>query len=70
MFMGNGGPRRRRPRLPGNGTRPTLPEDGLPPYAGCPPYPYVSSPSGLGLPPYFPGFEEDLWSPRCMKIKV
>jgi hypothetical protein len=67
-FLGNRGPRRRPPRLPGNGTRPAPPEDEHPPYAGRPPYRYGSSPPGLGPPSNFPEFEEDLWSPRCMQI--
>jgi hypothetical protein len=64
IFIGHGGPRRRPPHPPGNGTRPGPPDDGRPPY------PYGSSPPGLGPPSGFPELEQDLWSPQCIKIRV
>lgn len=64
MFMGQGGPRRRPPQPPGNGTRPGPPNDGHPPY------PYGSLPPRLRPPYGSPELEQDLWSPQCIKIGV
>jgi hypothetical protein len=64
IFMGNERPRRRPRYTPGNHTRPGPPDNGRPLY------PYRSSPPGPGLPPDFPELEEDLWRPRCIKIRV
>jgi hypothetical protein len=48
---------------PGNATRPVPPDDTHPPYH------YGSSPPKWGSPPGFPDLEQDLWSPRCLKMR-
>ena len=51
------------PYLPDNVTHPA-PPDGAPP-----PNPYGSLPPKQRTPPWFHDFEQDLWSPRCLKIR-
>jgi hypothetical protein len=65
IFLGDGTRRNRRPYYsrPDNGRRPVPPDDDHPPYS------YGSSPPKWASPPGFLDLEQDLWRPRCMRIR-